>query len=510
MEPRELCQLYLMDEATPEQVAELSAWIAESPDHAEVFALLAAQDAYLSTAVGQHCKPDHEPAEVLLGFPEIDAAEQYQPPLAPIHLDATGLTRQKYRSALSYVVRHTFTPKRVAAIATAAALVLGAVLTIVLISGPDETDSFVELPESPKPKTELPTPKRIVATLTDERDAVWDRRPGDDLYAGQRFTLTQGVAELTTSRGAVAVLQAPATVELIDDDNAIRLHTGRLVGLCETDASHGFTVHTPHLAVTDLGTRFGVDASDSRLTSVIVFEGEVRVTPTKGQAGLLIPQRLVAGQSLTGSASALVVTNYEPQAYNALLDIDDLRPRTEGGPVVWKGMLPLDMRSDQQEGDALQVYLERRAVVLKEVTTIDMMAGDAWPPERGFGKASVPSGTAVDVYLLHMDRVPSPHNIRTRPIKCVIRFDRPIVGVIAAESTLRQTDAFLSVPGALHSSVVDPEDADNPAGGLAGLEFDTKYADSAVVSDDGMSLELQLFAPIAVDQIRVLVQSQQP
>ena len=107
-----------------------------------------------------------------------------------------------------------------------------------------------------------------------------------------------------------------------------------------------------------------------------------------------------------------------------------------------------------------------------------------------------------------MDRAEDSHIIRTRSIRCVIRFDRPIVGVIAAESTLRQTDVSLSLPGALHPTVVDPEDAANPAGGLAGLEFDTKYADTAIVSDDGMSLELELHAPIAVDQVRVLVQSQ--
>ena len=63
---------------------------------------------------------------------------------------------------------------------------------------------------------------RVLATT--EHDAVWDRQPGEDLYAGQRLTLTQGFAEITTTRGAVAILEAPVTIELLNNDNALRLH----------------------------------------------------------------------------------------------------------------------------------------------------------------------------------------------------------------------------------------------------------------------------------------------
>ena len=505
-DPERLIHAYLDDDIDAESFAELCRWLESDPSHVQTLVRAQAQHAdtsdWVNMKVGEALSTagPFGPDQSMEAFIELLASlDDHEGQSEVVELIGEIKTKQHGQQSLRLPVSQPWLWGSLAAV-----LAVALVLIVVFRGGTESVPVAVD-----PSQTIEPSPLGlIVATLTAERDALWDRRPGEDLYSGQRFTLTEGFAEITTNRGAVAILEAPATIELIDNNNAIRLHTGKLVGVCETESSKGFLVRTAYMDITDVGTRFGVD-TDAQSTSVSVFEGEVEVTRYADQAGPQTTQRLVAGRSLLGSETGLVDLLYEPQAFNKVLGIDELRPQTEGGPVVWKGMLPHDMRSDQQEADAVQVFLERRAVVLEADTPVDMTPGESWPPERGFGKASVLSGTAVDVYLLHMDRTINTHNIRTRSIRCVIRFDRPIVGVIAAESTLRQTDAGLSLPGALHPTVVDPENAANPAGGLAGLEFDTKYADTAIVSDDGMSLELELHAPIAVDQVRILVRSRQ-
>ena len=48
----------------------------------------------------------------------------------------------------------------------------------------------------------------------------------DALFASLRSWLREQTEAITTERGAVVILEAPATIELLDNDNALRLHTG--------------------------------------------------------------------------------------------------------------------------------------------------------------------------------------------------------------------------------------------------------------------------------------------
>ena len=194
-----------------------------------------------------------------------------------------ALSAHDLAAAGSYLLRHSLTPKAIAIMTTAAALLLGVVLTIVFLTGgPDDTPSIVGTPEQSGPTDVVVDRKSVVATLTAEHDAVWERRPGEDLYAGQRFTLTGGFAEVTTRNGAVVIIEAPASIELLDHPNAIRLHDGRLVGLCHTPLSKGFVVKTAYADVTDLGTEFGVEVSPNSVTTT-VFIGEVELKTPGGE-----------------------------------------------------------------------------------------------------------------------------------------------------------------------------------------------------------------------------------
>jgi len=168
------------------------------------------------------------------------------------------------------------------------AAVLAIALTLVLVfSGNQTPGPIAQRPQQPAPTTpeRRAVATQIVATLTAEHDAHWSTpglSRGDSLFAGQTLTLTQGFAEITTNRGAVAILEAPATIELLDNDNALRLHTGRLVGICETQSSKGFTVRTAHMYITDLGTEFGVEVFENNFTAT-VFTGTIEVETISGE-----------------------------------------------------------------------------------------------------------------------------------------------------------------------------------------------------------------------------------
>jgi hypothetical protein len=289
--------LFFDDQATPEVCQAIHDWLEADPGHARVFA----EYATIERMIGDAQKTEDASAVFAL----LREAEDQAEVLPPIHIDATGLTKQKYTAALMYVLRHTFTRDRVAALAgVAAVLLVGAVFAVVLLTGPDQGDSTAALrpipgqPENAPQNDDTMQASPVVATLTAERDAQWAQRPSDDLYAGQRLTLTAGFAEITTKRGAVAILEAPATIELSDHNNALRLHSGKLVGICETDSSKGLLVRTPHMDITDIGTRFGVYAG-AEATEVHVFDGEVLAQrPDRLDAE---PMKLVKGQSASAT-----------------------------------------------------------------------------------------------------------------------------------------------------------------------------------------------------------------
>ncbi|MFK7790211.1 MAG: FecR domain-containing protein, partial [Phycisphaeraceae bacterium] len=190
----------------------------------------------------------------------------------PKVMKTDALTWREVTSAAAYLLNK---PKMWGSLAALLALAV----TLVIVLGPSTTPAPIAntVGQDSTPQVNPITP---VATLTATHNAKWAERAlarGSALQAGQTLTLTAGFAEITTNDGAIAILEAPATIELLNNNNALRLHSGKLVGICETESSKGFLVRTPHMDITDLGTRFGVDTSMGRGTEVHVVEGSVQV-----------------------------------------------------------------------------------------------------------------------------------------------------------------------------------------------------------------------------------------
>lgn len=223
-------------------------------------------------------------------------------------------------------------------------IVTGSLAAMIAIAG--LTVLIVNLFTAPKQEVaKQPSEAIVVATLTDATDAAWENESGQaielpidsPIARGQHITLTQGLAEITTNQGAIAVLEAPATIELIDSPNAMRLHAGKLVGICETPRSKGFLVRTPHLDVTDLGTRFGVNASDEDATQVYVIDGEVEVTASTSDG---TPTPYTAGESVSINHAGQTQPLEEPLTFIHKMPLSDRDTLGELGAVAYFPMGP--------------------------------------------------------------------------------------------------------------------------------------------------------------------------
>ncbi len=137
------------------------------------------------------------------------------------------------------------------------------------------------------------TTSTAVAMLAGAVDAHWDQstaslRVGSALEPGW-LRLKSGLAQVVFYSGARVVMEGPAELKLVSPMMAV-CPQGKLLAEVP-DLAHGFRVKTAQLNVVDLGTAFGIDATNGR-TEVHVFKGEVEFA-----AGRTPAQPLAAGRA---------------------------------------------------------------------------------------------------------------------------------------------------------------------------------------------------------------------
>ena len=88
-------------------------------------------------------------------------------------------------------------------------------------------------------------------------------------------TLVRGSVQMRLTSGVMLDVTAPVEMQMVDAMH-VRVLSGR-VSADVGEKGKGFVIETPQARVVDLGTRFGVDASDAAQTSVLVFQGQVEV-----------------------------------------------------------------------------------------------------------------------------------------------------------------------------------------------------------------------------------------
>lgn len=389
--------------------------------------------------------------------------------------------------------------------------------------GPVAQDPAIQPPAAEAPAVEppasVPVEPRVpvaavpVAQLVGSVHARWqtDQGPidlpvGADLLPGRRLTLTEGFAQLRTRQGALAILEAPCTIEFTDSDNALRLLEGKLVGVCQVPSSRGFTVHTPAGAVVDVGTRFGV--MHDGVTRTRVIEGEVHVSALAGGPEAL-PTALVAGQSASvdaGAGRVIVAAIADPQFVTHWGAISN-PPRVEG-QIRFERAMPTAFGLGESESDGIQLYLERSGLRLADDAEVTLARPGTYEAFAGLS-SRVPAGTAVDSYFIHLD---TPGQLPLGGVasrRATIRFDRPIVGVIAASDQLAESHAVFGLPGVKYGSM-DPRSLvdGKQSSGVEASVISAELGDMIYLSEDRRTLTMQLNTQDAIDQFRVLVASQ--
>lgn len=172
---------------------------------------------------------------------------------------------------------------------------------------PSDQAEVTPPPQTPQATAQVPdvAPAPVVAVLMDQVDARWDLTgttigENGEIVEGSVLRLDAGLARLRFDNGAELILEAPASVEMLGEQQ-IKLIRGRLVATCPASAV-GFTVQTNGMDVVDLGTEFGVEVQTSGAVNAQVFVGEVQVHNRRdsGQgADPATSQRsLVAGQAV--------------------------------------------------------------------------------------------------------------------------------------------------------------------------------------------------------------------
>lgn len=128
------------------------------------------------------------------------------------------------------------------------------------------------------------------------------------------YKLLAGLVEIEYSSGAVLVLRAPATFDLVDD-SCVRLEDGQLAAHIPEEAT-GFKIESPGATVIDLGTDFAIQAVRDKESEVHVFQGQVLVDlhGDKGKTAEML--RLVTGEAarvdfLTGMPSGIDLNNQQ-------------------------------------------------------------------------------------------------------------------------------------------------------------------------------------------------------
>jgi len=170
----------------------------------------------------------------------------------------------------------------------AAVAALAVVGTVVALNSIEVRDEVAEA------RREAVEESRVLAQITQERNAVWGRtstvtRDGNWLSSGL-LHLQKGLAEVTFDNGARAILEGPCFLDIQSPQRAF-LRRGRMTVEVPPPAV-GFVVNTPSMNVVDLGTRFGMIVDPDGTSEVHVMEGLVEATRSEGRA---VPLQLREG-----------------------------------------------------------------------------------------------------------------------------------------------------------------------------------------------------------------------
>jgi ferric-dicitrate binding protein FerR (iron transport regulator) len=125
------------------------------------------------------------------------------------------------------------------------------------------------------------------------RDGAATYREWQRIKDGDAMQFEGGSIEVLYDNGVQFVMQGPADFTFLSEQK-VMARSGKLVARVSPEAI-GFKIVTPHAAVIDRGTSFGMTIDPERQTDVVVYEGKVDLAVGETNAG---DRRLEAGEAM--------------------------------------------------------------------------------------------------------------------------------------------------------------------------------------------------------------------
>ena len=335
----------------------------------------------------------------------------------------------------------------------------------------------------------------VITSLTgDEHGAL---AVGKALSAGE-LSIKSGRMGLSFAGGAQLIVEGPAQLSLLSPSRA-RL-TGGKAAAHVPEGARGFTIETPGVELVDLGTEFGVSVSESGISDVHVFHGEVeaRVAGDESHPGSLVALNTAEGRRFASDGVA-DATKPDPASFPAPPSPSPDTPKTQGA-IHYLQQPPVSVETGHLESNEfILLFKERDAVDLNKETLVSFARPGRYSSTQKL-RAKIGPTRQVSSYLLHYDPTTRPADRSPLRREGSVTFATPIVGVINKQAALNQSDDVFGHPGAIY-------DHDKRRG------VERRYSDASsdviVMSRDRRTLHFNLAVSGDLDQIRILVRSSQ-
>ncbi|HEY1120118.1 MAG TPA: FecR domain-containing protein [Haloferula sp.] len=367
------------------------------------------------------------------------------------------------------------------AFAAAAVVALAAVPIFLLVKQPGTSQVAKDTPNEAAGKVEVAT----LVRMNSEQGVVSSSQA---VAAGEKFTETSGLIRLDFKNGAVIAIEAPAELTVVSAME-IDLKTGKLNGWCP-DTAHGFKVTTASADLTDLGTSFGVTATQDGKSQFMVLDGEVEVQ--KGNEKM----RLTQGDAVKASTQdKLSNTQFDPSGFKNTWPLAQGIFATKGAVVPADPDVP-EKVALMESDDHVLVIPERRAVPFVQPLRVDIVDTGTLPgtlPEAEFVIQPKP-GKHLSSFLIRYDPVGTSRNDQFKPFAGEVTFDRPVMAIATQRKTLEGTDSTFSM-GKWESVYRGIE-----------LRQANEIPDSVTLSADRRTVKVSFYAGASTDEIRVILE----
>lgn len=315
---------------------------------------------------------------------------------------------------------------------------------------------------------------------------------GPNITSGH-YHLAEGLVRVDFHHGATMTVQGPSAFEVIDD-----MHVAFSNGIATfqvPESAIGFKVDTATANIVDLGTAFGIDCSEKG-TQLSVFEGEVNVSQS-GAAETLVSE----GESIQ-AGEEIVPIAYDTTTFEKAWPLNLGVLQTTGkmkfvspGPDFTPGAF--------EDSQHITVFLERNDAKVPGGVTVDIVDPGEYIKIRKSEDTTVPGLKRARSYLLQLDPIgeaakKDPDKFR---VQGQITFDSPIAGIIASHDKLRNSDGAFGHPEGIYQ--VGPRGVEPPKP----ARLNQPGRDTVILTADYRTLIVDLSAASAVDQLRILVET---